>query len=93
MNKIADVFKLYFKSGGGQPTLPASAEYNYPVGEIEASNFEELGNKATQVINKLGIGLGEFGVDLFNVGKDYNNANGTGKRQDQELFTNHTGEY
>lgn len=83
-------FKLFYKSQGGQPTLSVDAEYNYPVADIEANNFEDLGKMATETINKMGINMGEFGIDVLNRGQDYpaNQTNGTGKIKD--TFTNHT---
>lgn len=86
-------FKLFYKSNGGQSTTNTKSEYNYPVAELHVDNFEDLGREATEIIHGLGIGMGDFGIDVLHHGQDYdkNVTNGTGKQQDS--FTNHTGEY
>lgn len=86
-----NVYKLFFKSSGGKPTLPFTTQYNYPVASIEASNFEELGKGATDIVEDLGLPLDDFGVDLKNEGKQYENAITTGKAK--KYITNNTGEY
>jgi len=88
-----DVFKLFFKSRGGEPTLPISTDYHYPVAKIEANNFETLGKEATDKIQELGMNMGEFSIDVINHGQDYTNANGSGRKSQKDIFTNHTGEY
>lgn len=82
-----NIFKLFYKSKGGVATW-GNPQYHYPVASIEADNFEELGKKATKIIDDMGIGMGEFSVDLFNVGKEYENANGTGRTSQQKYSTN-----
>ena len=87
---MPNVFNLFYKSRGGISTSNNTTEYNYPVGEIEADNFQELGHKAMEKINELGIGAAEFNVDIINAGKDYERGktNGTGKTSQQD-YTSH----
>ena len=82
-----NIFKLFYKSKGGIATW-GNPQYHYPVASIEADNFEELGKKATDIIDDLGIGIGEFSVDILNNGQDYINANGTGRTSQQKYSSN-----
>lgn len=88
---MKDVYKLYYKSNGGNATNNVSVDYHATVAEIEADNFEELGKVATDIIKDMGMHLDDFGVDIFNNSKKYENAIATSKAK--KFFTNNTGKY
>ena len=88
---MSNVFKLYYKSSGGKSTSNIPVDYHATVAEIQADNFEELGKVATDIIKDMGMHLDDFGVDIFNNSKKYENAIATNEAK--KFFTNNTGKY
>ena len=88
---MKDVYKLYYKSSGGNATNNVPVDYHATVAEIEADNFEELGKIATDIIEDLGLPLDDFGVNVDSNNKEYENAIATNRAE--KFFTNHTGKY
>lgn len=87
---MKDVYKLFYKSCGGESTSNIPVDYHTIVGEIEADNLEELGKIATDIIEGLGLPLDNFSIDIINEQKQYGNATATGGEA-EKYFTNHTG--
>jgi hypothetical protein len=68
---MLNVFKLFYKSRGGESTSFDKPDYHYPLGEIESDNIQEVVEITNMFSKESGISIDEMSLDLKNRSCEY----------------------